>query len=524
LSIDLLLKDGLVINGSENGVPFKADVALENDLIKAVGDLSHVDAKKTINIKGLCVCPGFIDAHSHSEFTLLADGRAEGKINQGVTAEINGNCGMSAAPLYGDALEHRDRELEELGIKERWNTFDEYFALLEKKQFALNFVTLTGHGNLRASVKGYSDEPLKKIELNKMIDLLRSSLEQGSKGMSTGLIYPPGVYSDTREIISLAHETAGYNGIYTTHMRSEGDELVESIEEVLKIAEESGVHAHISHLKTSDEKNWNKLENVLNLIDTSQKAGSTITCDRYPYIASSTDLDAVLPSWAYEGGRKKEISRLIHERTRLSKDILRKHPDTDCWQKVFVSSVNMDRNKWMEGKSLADIAETINHAPLTCLFDLLIEEELMVGAIFFVMNESNLTCILKQRYTMIGSDSSARSFNGITSTGKPHPRGFGSFPRILGRYVKEQRVLSLEEAVYKMTGLPARTFRMDRRGMLMPGYYADITIFDPETVLDTADFTNPFQRPEGIHHVFINGSGVLLDGEPTGAMPGRIIR
>ena len=524
MSIDLILKDGLVINGTENGVPSKADVAIEGDLIKAVGDLSHVDAKTTININGLCVCPGFIDAHSHSDFTLLADGRAEGKISQGITTEINGNCGMSAAPLYGDALEHRDRELNELGIKERWNTFDEYFALLEKKQFTVNFVTLTGHGNLRASVKGYSDEPLENNELNKMIDLLRNSMRLGSKGMSTGLIYPPGVYSDTREIIALARETAAEGGIYTTHMRSESDELVESIEEVSKIAKESGVHAHISHLKTSNEKNWNKLENVFKVIETSQKAGSTITCDRYPYIASSTDLDAVLPSWAFEGGRKKEINRLIHERTRLSKDILRQHPDSACWQKVFVSSVNLDRNKWMEGKSLADIAKTINQPPLTCLFDLLIEEELMVGAIFFVMNENNLTSILKQRYTMIGSDSSARSFNGITSTGKPHPRGFGSFPRILGRYVKEQGVLSLGEAVYKMTGLPAKTFHMDRRGRLAQGYYADITVFDPETVLDTADYTNPFQRPEGFHHVFINGSQVLLDGEPTGALPGRIIR
>lgn len=524
MSIDLLIKNGFVINGSKDGSPVRADVAIEGDQIKAVGDLSHVDAKKTVNIKGLCVCPGFIDAHSHSEFTLLADGRAEGKICQGITTEINGNCGMSAAPLYGDAFEHRDRELDELGIKERWNTFDEYFALLDKKQFAVNFITLTGHGNLRASVKGYSDEPLENIELNKMIELLSSSLDQGSKGMSTGLIYPPGVYSDTPEIVELARETAIRDGIYTTHMRSESEYLIESIEEVSKIAKESKVHAHISHLKTSDEKNWTKLNKVFEIIENSQKTGSTITCDRYPYIASSTDLDAVLPSWAFEGGRKKEIERLKNERVRLSEDILREHPDPSCWQKVVVSSVNQDRNKWMEGKSMSVIAETINQPPLTCLFDLLIEEELMVGAIYFVMNEDNLKLILKQSYTMIGSDSSARSFDGITAKGKPHPRGFGSFPRILGRYVREQGILSLGKAVYKMTGLPARTFRMNKRGILMPGYYADITVFDPDTVLDTADYTNPFQRPEGILHVFINGSQVLLDGEPTGVLPGRVIR
>ncbi len=524
MSIDLLLKDGFVIHGTEDGKPIRADVAIEGEQIKAVGDLSHVDAKKTISVNGQYICPGFIDAHAHSEFTLLADGRAEGKISQGITTEINGNCGMSAAPLYGAALEHRDRELNDLGIKERWNTFKEYFALLEKKKFSTNFVTLTGHGNLRGSVKGYSDVPLEKDELKEMIKLLRSSLDQGSRGMSTGLIYPPGVYSDTSEIIVLAREITGRDGIYTTHMRSEGDGLLESVEEVVRIAHDSKVRAHISHLKTSDEKNWNKLDNVFRIIEESQKSGSTITCDRYPYIASGTDLDAVLPSWAFEGGRNKEIERLKNERARLSEDILREHPDPSSWQKVLVSSVNLDKNKWMEGKSLADIAESRNQLTLTCLFDLLIEEELMVAAIYFVMNEDNLKSILKQSYTMIGSDSSARSFDGITAKGKPHPRAFGSFPKILGRYVKEQGVLSPGEAVYKMTGLPAKTFGLNRRGIIAPGFFADITVFDPETVLDKADYVNPYQKPEGIHHVFVNGSQVLQNGEPTGALPGRIIR
>jgi len=524
VGIDFILKDGFIIDGSRDGTPTEADIAVEGDRIKTIGQLSGVDAKKTISVEGLCVCPGFIDVHAHSEFTLLADGRAEGKIHQGVTTEINGNCGMSAAPLYGDALEHRDRELEELGIKERWNTFDEFFALLEKKKFSPNFVTLTGHGNLRASVKGYAEGPLEKAEINRMIELLKSSLDQGAKGMSTGLIYPPGVYSETSEIIALAREITDREGIYTTHMRSEGDKLVESVEEVMKIAHDSGVHAHVSHLKTSDEKNWNKLNTVFEIIEESQKAGLTITCDRYPYIASSTDLDAVLPSWAYEGGRSKEIDRLKKQRRRLSEDIRRAHPDPSSWEKVVISSVNLDKNKWMEGKSLAEIAASRNQPPLTSLFDLLIEENLMVAAIFFVMNEDNLISILKKKYTMIGSDSSARSFDGMTATGKPHPRAFGSFPRILGRYVKDQGVLSLGEAVHRMTGLPARTFRLEGRGILAPGYFADITVFDPDTVMDNADYVNPFQRPRGIHHVFINGSQVLRNEEPTGALPGRVLR
>ncbi|MBI5408508.1 MAG: D-aminoacylase [Nitrospirae bacterium] len=525
MGIDYLIKDGFVIDGSNrDSVPVKADLTIEGDSIKEIGNLSHFNAKTVIDAKGLCVCPGFIDTHAHSEFALLADGRAEGKISQGITTEINGNCGLSAAPLYGAALEQREKEFEETGVKDRWNTFPEYFALLEKRKLSANFATLAGHGNLRASAAGYTDRPLTENELRKMTALLRDAIDAGAKGLSTGLIYPPGVFSDTPEIIELAREAARRGGIYATHMRSEGDRLIEAIDEVITIAHESGIQAHISHLKTSGEKNWWKLGEVFKRIDAANESGLAVTCDRYPYIAGSTDLDAVLPSWAFEGGHKKEIERLKNERQRLAGDINKEHPEASCWDNIMISSVNLDVNKWMEGKSISSVCASAGKAPLELIFDLLFEEELQVGAIFFSMNEGNLKAILKQPYTMIGTDSSARSFDGITAKGQPHPRGFGAFPRVLGKYVREQGVLTLSEAVYKMTGLAAKTFNIKNRGTAAKGYFADLVIFDPEKVNDRAEFNDPFQKPEGLHHVFVNGVPVVLNGEVTGALPGRILR
>ena len=525
MHIDYLIKNGTIIDGAErDSMPLKADIGVKGDRIVEIGKIPESGRERIIDAKGLCVSPGFIDAHAHSEFTLLADGRAEGKILQGITTEINGNCGLSAAPLYEAALAQREKEFEELDIRERWNTFPEYFALLNKRRFATNFITLAGHGNIRASVAGYSDKVLSETQIKEMILLLREAMNAGAKGLSTGLVYPPGIYSDPGEIIELAREAARNNGIYTTHMRSEGDMLLEAIDEAISIARESGIHLHISHLKTSGEKNWWKSEEVFRRIHYAQEHDIPVTCDRYPYIAAATDLDAILPSWAFEGGRNKEIERLQTERQRLTGDILTEHPERSYWDTVMISSLTLEKNKWMEGRVLSDISSSIGTSPMELLFDLLVEEELQAGAIFFSMNEENLKAVLRQPYVIIGSDSSARSFDGITAKGTPHPRGFGSFPRVLGRYVREQRILELNEAVYKMTGLPSKIFSIKQRGVIAKGCFADITIFDPEKVNDTAEFSNPFKKPEGIHHVFINGVPVVLEGAVTGALPGRILR
>jgi N-acyl-D-amino-acid deacylase len=512
----------MLIDGTGAG-PVRADIALEGDRIRAVGDLSAIRAEKTVSIRGLCACPGFIDVHSHSDFTLLADGRAEGKICQGVTTEINGNCGMSAAPLTGAAYEQRKKELEDLDIHERWRTFPEYFSLLEKRKMSVNVVTLVGHGNLRACVAGYSDKPLSVIEKERAVDLLTHAMNSGAGGISTGLIYPPGIYSNTEEIITLASIAAGHGGIYATHMRSEGDRLIESVEEAIEIARGAGIHVNISHLKTSGEENWHKLGDVFNIVDQARRSGLSVTCDRYPYIASSTDLDSILPSWVFEGGRNQELERLRNDKSRIVSVITTEHPDESYWESVLVSSVNLESNKWMEGKNMSEIGASRGNKPGEAVIDILVEEEADVGAIFFSMNEDNLESVLKLPYTMAGSDSSARSFDGITAQGLPHPRGFGTFPRILGRYVRDRGVLSMSKAVHKMTGLPATVFGIKQRGIIAEGCFADIVVFDPEKIIDTADFNDPFKRPDGIHYVFVNGTPVVSEGAVTGNMPGRIL-
>jgi N-acyl-D-amino-acid deacylase len=525
LSFDYILRGGLIFDGTRHdSAPRKEDIGIKGDFIDAVGDLSDVSACCVIDVKDLSLCPGFIDAHAHSEFTLLADGRAEGKICQGITTEINGNCGLSAAPLYGQALEKRVPELEDLGIRERWNSLDEYFAVMRNKKFATNFMTMAGHGNLRSSVVGFSEKILLPNEKEKMVRLLVESLHAGAKGLSTGLVYPPGVYADTSELVDIARVASSQGGmIYTTHMRNEDDNLMESLEEAIKIGHESGLPLHVSHLKTSGEQNWHKMEDVFREIQRAHKQGLRVTCDRYPYTASCTDLDSFLPSWAYEGGVKEEIKRIRSMRKKLERDIVKRLPDTSSWEKVRISTVKTSQNKWMEGKSLLEISKTLKSTPLQCFFDVLVEEKLRVDAIFFSMSEENLKAIFKRPYTVFGTDSSARSYNGITSLGKPHPRGYGTFPRILGRYVREQGVLDLNEAIYRMTGLPANIFGIKKRGMIKKGYFADITVFDSLRVQDRASYEEPLQKPEGIYHVFVNGIPALMNGEPTSALPGRIL-
>ncbi len=524
--IDILIRGGKVYDGSGKD-PFIADIAVAGERIVFVADVNQrheVRPEKVIDAAGLSVAPGFIDAHSHSEFTLFADGRAEGKVLQGVTTEINGNCGLSAAPLYGDAREHRESDLQELGIEERWTTFSEYFGLMEKKGLAVNFATLVGHGNIRASVIGYEDRKASDAEMEEMVRLVRMAASEGAIGLSTGLIYPPGVYSDTKEISELAKAIKEL--IYTTHMRSEGNELIEAIEETVEIGRGSGIRVQISHIKTGGKENWGKIERAVSTIESAQKTGVRVACDRYPYIAASTDLDAVLPSWTYAGGAEEELRRLRDPATRslLKDQFTSSGRAEDYWDRIAIASIHSESNKWMEGRTVLDIARTASKGPLDFLFDVLIEEKLRIGAIFHSMNEDNLIRFLSLPYVMIGSDSSARSMDGPTRMGKPHPRTFGTFPRFLGGYARNKGLMGLAAAIHKMTMLPARTFGLQERGMIKSGFAADLVIFDEGKVIDRATFEEPFQRPEGIYYVLVNGHPAVLEGVATGAMAGRILR
>ena len=527
--VDLLIKGGTVFDGTGEE-PFEADIGITKDKIVFIKrqNTEHrtQSAERVINADGLAVSPGFIDTHAHSEFTLLADPRAEGKLFQGVTTEINGNCGLSAAPLYKEALKHREEDLRELGIKERWSDLKGYFRILKRKGIAINFVTLAGHGNIRASVIGYKDKEPEARELKKMQALLRETIDAGAIGLSTGLIYPPGIYSDTEELISIAGVFSKDKLIYTSHMRSEGKGLIESIKEIIRIGREAAIRVHISHIKTSGKENWDKIDDAISLIETARNRGIKVTCDRYPYTAASTDLDAILPSWTYEGGAEEELKRLKSSRgcEKIKKEILHERPDKDYWKTVSISSVSSQKNKWMEGKTLSYISRKINKNPVDALLKILTEERLRVGAIFSSMNEDNLKRFLSLPYTMIGSDSSARSTSGPTCNGKPHPRGFGSFPRFLGRYVRDNGLMSMGKAVYRITMLPAKTFAIGGRGVIKKGAFADIVVFDPEKIIDKATFNKPFLKPKGIYYVIVNGLPAVWEGEFTGKMAGKIIK
>ncbi|MGQ9571123.1 MAG: N-acyl-D-amino-acid deacylase family protein [Thermodesulfovibrionales bacterium] len=524
MKVDILIKNGFICNGTLCK-PFEANIGISEDKIVYIDRSSKFfpNADRIIDARGLIVAPGFIDTHSHSDFTILADPRAEGKICQGITTEINGNCGLSAAPLCNDALYQRLDELAELSIKERWSTFEEYFNILEKRRIAINFVTLAGHGNIRASVKGYEDKALTDSDLKRMCFLLKESIKEGAIGFSTGLIYPPGIYSETDELIEMAKFCK--NIIYSTHMRSEGERLIESIKETIKIGEMSGIKIHISHIKTNGKDNWHKIEDVISIIQKSRRKELSLTCDRYPYTASSTDLDSILPSWMFSGGKEKEIKRLkdfrIKDKIRYE---LKKYTTKDYWENVFISYVSTDKNKWMLGKSLYNISRVKNKNPIDIVLEILIEEKLKVGAIFSSMSENNLKRFLSLPYCMIGSDSSARCFSGITRKGLPHPRAFGSFPRFLGKYVRDESLMSISEGIYKMTMLPARTFGIRNRGVIKKGAFADIVIFDLKKLNDRATFEKPFIKPQGIFYVFVNGAPVVWDGEITGIRSGRILR
>jgi len=520
---DYFIKNGIVVDGS-GSEPIETNIGISGDRIAYIGK-NEIPAINVIDAKGLIVSPGFIDTHGHSEFTLLADGRAEGKLLQGITTEINGNCGLSAAPLFGEALQQRESDLKELSIKEGWSGFREYFNILQKRGIAINFATLCGHGNLRASVMGYKDTAPDEKSLNEMKRLLSEAIKQGAKGISTGLIYPPGVYSTTEELIELCLSFVSHHQplIYASHMRSEGDNLIEAISEVVRIGRESGVNVHISHIKTMGEQNWHKADKAIELMENAGKSGITLTCDRYPYIAASTDLDSVLPSWVYEGGVKEELKRLKDKDAVQKIKAFFEHADDSYWQGIYVSSVEKSINKWMEGNSLFNIALKTGRGHVDTLLDIIIDERTRVGAIFFSMNEDNLIKFLSLPYTMLGSDSSARSYSGPTCKGIPHPRGFGSFPAFIGRYVRDKGIMPLSEAIRKATSLPALTFGLNNRGIFKEGFYADIAVFDYERIIDRATFKEPYTKPEGIIYVFVNGSPVLKEGRLTESLEGRIL-
>lgn len=521
---DVLIKRAAVIDGTGKKAKV-ADVGIKGDSIVAVGQIDSIEAGEIFDAHGYILCPGFIDSHSHSDFNILAEPFGGSKIRQGVTTEVCGNCGLSAAPLSGVYKKQRVKTVKALGVDITWSDLKQYRQVAEGKGFPLNILPLIGHGNLRGAVMGYENRKASVSEINGMKALLEKELKEGAWGLSSGLIYPPGVYAGQDELVNLNNIVKEYNGVYTSHIRSEGDYLIDAINEALAVAKESGVSLQISHLKTMGEKNWNKLPLVFKKIEQALDEGMDVTADRYPYIAGSTGLDAVLPVWACAGGADAEIERirpgLIREK--IFSEMLETVSEKEIAETIMIARVITEKNRYLEGKFVGEAAQLRGQKIKEALFDLLVEEGLDVDAIFFSMNESNLREILKKDYVMPGSDASVWGTSGLLAKGKPHPRAFGTFPRFIKKYAMEQKLFEIETAVKKMTVFPAEKFGIADRGRIRKGLKADIVIFDLNKIADRSTYENPHQYPDGIVSVMVNGKWVVNKNKLTGEKPGKML-
>jgi len=529
---DLIIKGGRVIDGTGK-LRFKADVGIKGEKIAKIGRLDKEKAQTVIGASRLVVSPGFIDMHSHSDLMLLINPKAESKIRQGVTTEVIGNCGDSAAPL-NDFLKEEMRKtfplLKEAKLKIDWSTMREYLNRLKKKGVALNVVALVGHGNVRVCAMGYDNRAPTRNELATMKKMVVQAIEDGAFGMSTGLIYPPGCYSKTDELIEMSKVVAKQGGFYSSHIRGEGDELFNSVKEAIEIGEKARLPVEISHHKAGGKANWGKVKESLKMIDEARARGVKVTCDVYPYIAASFGLSAMLSPWVHEGGSIELIKKLKDPkvRARLRKEMEEGLPGWSSplraagWDATLIA--RCQKNPSFEGKTVAEIVKAKKVDPFDFVFDLLIEENTAVGVVRFAVCEEDVKTVLRHPVSMIGTDASAIAPYGVLGKGKPHPRAYGTFPRVLGRYVREERILKLEEAVRKMTALPAEKLGLRDRGLIKQGMFADLVIFDPEKVIDKATYVEPHQYPEGIQYVLVNGK-IVIDGKGhTGNLPGKALR
>lgn len=518
--LDLKITGGQVLDGT-GAPPVRADVGVAGDRIADVGNLSAAEARTSIDAAGRWILPGFIDVHSHSDSYLLIEPSARSKLYQGVTTEIVGNCGASAAPRIGGYPMPSDwREKKYPG---EWRTVAEYRRLLDGVKPAVNVVLLIGHNALRAGVVGYDNRAATADELQTMIAWLERSIEEGGVGLSTGLIYPPGMFAPREEIEALARVVARRGGIYTSHMRSEGARLLEALDETIGVGRAAGVRVQVSHLKTSGRKNWHLVDAALERIRAAQAGGVEVAADRYPYTASSTDLDVVLPDWAAAGGREAILGRLRDpaQRKRI-RDALTTSRDAAYWQSVMVGSTHHPDHERFKGLSLPDIARELGVEPVDAVLQLIDKDELRTGGIFFGMSEDNLWKILREPWVMIGSDASVRAPDGPLSKDHPHPRGYGAFARFL-RAALDGKTVGLPEAVRKMTSLPADQFRLRDRGRIAKGKLADVLVVDPIRVREAATFGKPHQLAEGFDAVIVNGVTTLSDGRLTGQRAGRFL-
>jgi N-acyl-D-amino-acid deacylase len=528
---DLIIANGHVIDGT--GSPwYAADVGIRDGHVAAIGRLANAQAKQRIDAAGNVVAPGFIDMLGQSEFTIMVDPRLPSKIYQGITTEITGE-GNSAAPMTGHARVEAAQTLEHYGLKADWQTLGEYFSRLERQGIGINLASYVGATSVREVVIGGENRAPTAAELLAMRALVREAMEQGAVGLSTSLEYAPAPYASTDELIALASEAAPYGGIYATHMRSEGDGMAAALEETFRIAREAHIPAEIWHLKVAGKKNWGRMADVVKRIEAARASGLDITADTYAYTAWFNDMSAFVPPWAHDGGNEKMVARLKDPatRARIVKDI--KTP-SDTWdnewdevagpESILIGVVMNPALHSLQGQTLAAIAKSRGKDPIETLLDILVEDHGSTGCAVFGMQEEDVTLALLQPWTSINNDSSGTSPEGLLGQEHPHPRAYGTFPRILRKYVREEHRLTLEEAIRKFTSLPAQRMRLIDRGVLKRGMWADVVVFDPATIADRSTFSSPNQLAEGMRWVLVNGVPVILDGKMTGAKPGRVLR
>jgi N-acyl-D-aspartate/D-glutamate deacylase len=533
---DLIIMNGRIVDGSGNPW-FYGDVAIRGDRIVKVGQIGASRAIRRIDARGMIVAPGFIDMLGQSELNLLIDPRAESKVFQGITTEVTGEGG-SAAPLNDYILKESEPFFKHFKITADWRTLGEYFARLERSHMAINLATYVGATQVRQYVLRDENRPPTATELDEMRKLVAQAMEEGAVGLSTSLVYAPAFYAKTEELIELAKVASRYGGVYATHMRNESNSIMPALDEALRIGSEANIPVEIFHLKMAGKPNWGKMRDVVARIEAARARGLDITADQYPYVAGATSLGANVPPWAHEGGTAKFVERLKDSKTR---DRLKQEmrAPANNWENfylgagggegILISSVlNRDLAKY-EGKRLNEVARMMgpNDRPrdeIDAMFDLLIADNAQTGMIVFLMSEEDVKLAMRQPWVSVGVDHGAVSLTGPLAEGKAHPRGYGSFPRILGRYVRDEQVVSLEEAIRKMTSLAANRVHLVERGLLKPGFFADIVVFDPQQIRDVATFEDPNRLSTGMRYVIVNGALVMSGGKQTNAMPGRPLR
>lgn len=525
--LDLVLKNGRVVDGT--GTPwFFGDVGIKDGAIVEIGRVNQ-KAQAIINIYGQVVSPGFIDGHCHSDLMVLDEPESEIKLQQGVTTEVVGNCGMTPAPFTKQTLDLLRSYVEPvLGKTERewsWETVEQYINSLHNAKPSENVATYVGHGTLRIAVMGFENRPASDGELDRMKGLLEEALQAGAVGLSLGLMYAPGNYTPREELVELGSVLQRFDGLLATHIRGEGDSLIPSIEEVIWIAERCSVPLQISHLKAAGKSNWGNVTRAMEIVEDARSRGIDVTCDVYPYTAGSTTLTTLLPPWALEGGVSRALERLKDPSTRekIKEELRREHDGWDNlvastgWESVYVSSLSKGPDATLEGKHLSEISETRGVDPTECMMDLLLEQDGKASIVFFHMAGTDVEQVLRWDRSLIASDSLHDQAE------KPHPRLYGTFPRVLGRYVREKKLLTLEEAIRKMTSFPARRFKLGKRGLVAPGYAADLVVFDPGAISDEATYDDPKRSPEGISCVLVNSEMAVESGVHRGARAGRAI-